>query len=68
MIYARSKNCKSETPTRQIHSNPKITQLVGITKKSDPFLKELREVYDKENLNPNLKDNRVRSQQNKEHN
>lgn len=67
MIYGRGNNSKSETPTRGVHSNAKITRLAGIAKKSDPFLKELQDVYDKENINPNLKEQRVKSQYVSEH-
>lgn len=64
MMYVRGKNCKSETPNRGAVGQ-RIGQLVGVAKKSDPFLKDLREVYDKENVHPNVKENRVKSQHNK---
>ena len=60
MIYARGKVSKSETPSRHLQSNHKIMQ-VGLGKKSDPFLRELKDVYDKENINPNLVKDRVKS-------
>ena len=63
MLYNRPKSNKSETPTRHIQSSSKIPQVTGMTKKSDPFLRELKELNDKENHNPNVapKDNRVKS-------
>lgn len=47
MLYPKQqKGTKNETPTRTIHSHSKLTHL-NMTKKSDPFLKDLKDVYDK---------------------
>jgi hypothetical protein len=42
MIANRSKICKSETPTRTLHHTQKVSPGLGMTKKSDPFLKDLK--------------------------
>lgn len=61
MLYNRGKTTGGETPSRQTHPANKLQQFLGGGKQSDPFMKELREVYDKENINPNVKENRVKS-------
>ena len=42
MLFTRPKSSKSDTPTRTIHPHTKLTQIVGISKKSDPFLAGLK--------------------------
>lgn len=61
MIYARAKSGKSETPSRNVHSRQSNPTGAALTKKSDPFLRDLKEIYDKENINPNTKEHRVKS-------
>ncbi len=61
MIFNRPKQSKSETPTRPIQPFNRITPLEGLSKKNDPFLKELKDAYDKENIHPNLKEHRTKS-------
>jgi len=55
MIVNRAKNCKSETPTRNIPLTQKLVPGLGITKKNGPLLKRLSEISNKENINPNLR-------------
>lgn len=47
MMLSRGKQSKSETPSRFMHPLQRPAQVLHNGKKSDPFLKELREVYDK---------------------
>ena len=65
MLYNRGKKTEVQTPSRQTHPVNKLQRFLGVGKQSDPFMKELKEVYDKENINPNLKENRVKSQTHK---
>ena len=47
MFYNRGKKAEAETPNHQAHPANKLRHFLGVGKQSDPFMKELREVYDK---------------------
>ena len=57
-MQGRGKINRAETPIRGVNPPQKILQVIANPKKSDPFLSGLKEIYDKENINPNIKDNK----------